>query len=121
LRAILLVGLAGLAVAGIAGVRPAAMGAFYQEIYPSDPAKRQALDECIALDPRFNRLDSNERAACYRRGAAAAPEAAAVRAMPAGNFVDLWRAAGQGRLPQNDVRAEQQNARYNDRSGGRAR
>jgi hypothetical protein len=118
MKIILLAGLAGLAVAAAVGVQPSTVLAFYDQLYPSDPVQRQALDDCVALDPRFNRLDASERAACYRQSrisAAAAPAAA-----PAGNYVDLWRAAGQGHLRQDDVRAAQQNARYVRPGDGRA-
>ena len=108
MRIVVLAGLAGLAVALAAGAGPAAVWGFYQEIYPSDPAKREALEDCIAVQPGFNRLDSAARLACYR-------SADLKRARPpviGGNFVDRWRAAGQGHLPQDDIRAEQQTARY---------
>jgi hypothetical protein len=100
-----LIGIASLA----AIVRPDAVAALYQQLYPSDPEMRQALNECFTLDPQFNRLDPAARQACYRH---MLPVAAAAPHSPArGNFVDLWRAAGQGHLPQNDIRAEQQNRR----------
>jgi hypothetical protein len=103
-----LVGIASL----VAIVRPDAVGALYQQLYPSNPEMRQALNECFTLDPQFNRLDPAARRACYRH---LLPAAAAGAAVPqwraAGNFVDLWRAAGQGHLPQNDIRAEEQSGR----------
>jgi hypothetical protein len=101
-------------VVGIASVvaimRPDAVGALYEQIYPSDPVQRRALNECFTQDPTFNRLDAAAREACYRHSAMAnqaASLAAAPRSAPVDNFVDRWRAAGQGRLPQNDIRAEQ--------------
>ena len=55
----------GLALVAIAStiviVRPDAVDAFYQELYPSDPEKRRALNECFTLDPRFDRLDAAGR------------------------------------------------------------
>ncbi|HEX3862033.1 MAG TPA: hypothetical protein VHY35_10120 [Stellaceae bacterium] len=99
----------------------------YRQLYPADPAERRALNECFTEDPQFNRLDPGARAACFRHnapmmGATAAPattasvaSGAAVepRPQPApSNFVDLWRAAGQGRMPQNDIRSQQDNYNF---------
>jgi len=97
--------------------RPAAVWAIYQEIYPSDPAQRRALDECFLEDSRFDRLDPAAREACYRHNSAAlepaagASDSAPGRRAPSENFVDRWRAAGQGHMSQNDIRAAQQNER----------
>lgn len=100
-----LVGIASL----VAIVRPDAVGALYQQLYPSDPEMRRALNECFTLDPQFNRLDPAARQACYRHMLpSAAKEAAAPHPPAASNFVDLWRASGRGHLPQNDIRAEEQ-------------
>ncbi len=96
----------------VAILRPDAVDALYRQLYPSDPEMRQALNECFTLDPQFNRLDPAARQACYHHilpaagGGIAGSDSAA-----SGNFVDLWRAAGQGHLPQNDIRAEQQSRR----------
>jgi len=89
-------------------IRPDAVGALYQQLYPSDPEMRQALNECFTLDPQFNRLDPAARQACYRHMLPSAADAAAPHRPAPSNFVDLWRAASQGHLPQNDIRAEQQ-------------
>ena len=93
-------------------VRPDMVNGFYEQLYPSTPEQRRALNECFTQDPNFDRLDPAAREACYRHVLpSAAAVAARARATAAGNFVDLWRAAGQGRLPQNDMRFEQQNRR----------
>jgi len=91
------------------------VGAIYQQLYPSDPAQRRALDQCFLEDHRFDRFDPIARDACYRHnspahqtGAAAGPERGLA---PPANFVDQWRAAGQGHLPKNDIRAEQRSGR----------
>jgi hypothetical protein len=103
-----LIGIASL----IAIVRPGSVMAVYQQLYPSDPQMRRALNQCFTLDPQFDRLDPAARQACYRHtlppfgNGGLAPH---LRARS--NFVDLWRAAGQGHLPQNDIRAEQQSRR----------
>ncbi len=106
-----LAGVVGIAsIAAI--VRPDAVSAVLQQLYPSDPQKRQALAECFTQDPRFDRLDLAARQACYRHLLPSAANAGGAPNDPArGNFVDLWRAAGQGHLPQNDIRAEQRAGR----------
>src|SRR5712692_2591118 len=83
MRLLWLAGLAGILVA-VAIARPDAVGAIYQQIYPRDPAH-------------------------YQSAAAAGPEP---RVTAAPNFVDQWRAAGQGHLQHNDIRAEQRGERY---------
>jgi hypothetical protein len=37
------------------------------QVYPTDSAKRQALDVCVRLDPSFNRLDRAARESCFQR------------------------------------------------------
>ena len=102
-----------IAGAALAVMNPGVVKAFYQDIYPSDPAKRQALELCFIQDHQFNRLDSEAREACYHRmlqsvggtftAADGTPE------QPAANLVDLQRAAGQRNLSRNDVRRLEQN------------
>jgi hypothetical protein len=103
------------------GANPVSWWQTYQELYPSDPAKRQALDTCFTEDPQFDRIKAAARAACYRamlpalapgESSASMQRASAVGAPAVPNFVDLWHGAGQGHLPQNDVRFEQQNETY---------
>ena len=113
MRLVLLAGIAGIMFVFAAGSRPAAVWETLQQIYPSDPMQRQALDQCFLEDHRFDRLDRAAREACYRRSEAAhaaADPSARIRANS--NFVDLWRSAGEGRLPRHDVRFEEQMARY---------
>jgi len=94
-------------------VNPEAILSTYRDLYPSDPEARRALNECFTLDAQLSRVDAAAREACYRHHAptlaAAAPSSPRP---PAPNFVDLWRAAGQGHMVQNDIRYEQQNERY---------
>jgi hypothetical protein len=113
MKSMWVVGLVGLSV-GVGMVRPAELWGVYRQLYPADPAEQRALNECFTQDPNFNRLNPAAREACYRHNvpALAAEHAQTLRHLPTGNFVDLWRAAGQGHLPQNDVRAEQQNERF---------
>ena len=108
-------GLIGAAI-GFAVVRPDTIIGFYDAVYPQNAAERQALDLCFQQDHEFNRLDGAERAHCYRsmlpwRQAEADPAGVEGRAVRSANFVDLWRAAGRGHMPTNDVRAQEQAAR----------
>ena len=124
MRVALFAGIAGIIVVSAAGMRPAAVWEIFQQIYPSDPMQRQALDQCFMEDHRFDRLDRAAREACYRRNAAARGAAApdqATRIRANSNFVDLWRAAGQGHMPRHDVRFEEQMVRYYHPEGGRTR
>jgi hypothetical protein len=95
---------------GFVAMNPGAVKAFYEDIYPSDPAKRQALEFCFMHDHKFNRLDSDQRDACYRtmliqRGELAGQPPAD---QPTVNSVDLQRAAGMGSVPRNDVRRSEE-------------
>jgi len=96
---------------GIAPDGSATLKHLYQQVYPSDNAKRQALDLCILQDSQFNRLNSDEREACYNHaqllGRVEMPIAQFVTRGTAPNFVDLQRAAGQGSAPRNDIRVMQ--------------
>src|SRR5215469_17880581 len=79
-----------------AAMNPGVVKAFYEDIYPSDPAKRQALELCFMQDHKFNRLDSGEREACYKRMLMLV---GAVSSSDQGNTInpiDLERAAAQG-------------------------
>jgi len=107
-RAVLV--LVGVAAGGFAVMHPEAVKAFYEDIYPTDPAKRQALDLCFMQDHKFNRLDAGERETCYRHTLLPVGELANVPApdRPDVNLVDLQRAAAQGSMPHNDIRRLEQ-------------
>ena len=95
---------------GFAALNPGAVKAFYEDIYPRDPAKRQALDLCFVENHKFNRLDAGERDACYRRMLMPLGEVTATGGeQPNVNLIDLQRAAGAGNLPKNDIRRLEQN------------
>ena len=101
---------------GVALTHPNAVTNFYAEIYPTDPLKREALERCIQDDHNFNRLAAGERAGCYARvlpveHAAGYETPDQQIAMRNANFVDLWRAAGRGHVPKNDIVLQQQEAR----------
>jgi len=91
---------------GFAAINPGVVRAFYEDIYPSDPAKREALELCFVRDHKFNRLDSDQRDACYRTMLVSRGEipAQSPGVPPAVNSVDLQHAAGMGSMPRNDVR-----------------
>jgi hypothetical protein len=97
---------------GMAAVFAKSIAGFCENIYPGDPAKRQALDLCFMQNHRFNRLDAAERDACYQRtlmrptAAAAMEMLTPVQIEP--NAVDMRRAAVAGPLPRNDVRRLEQ-------------
>jgi hypothetical protein len=96
------------AAGGFAVTNPGTVRAFFDGIYPSDSAKRQALDLCFREDHKFNRLDSDERETCYRHTLMSLGSMSAVE-QPNANLVDLQRAADQGSsLPRNDVRRVEQ-------------
>ena len=95
---------------GFAAMNPGVVKAFYEDLYPSDPAKRQALDLCFMQDHKFNRLDAGERDGCYRRMLMPLGEVSPSPTEPPNvNLVDLQRAAAQGTLPRNDIRRLEQN------------
>jgi hypothetical protein len=95
---------------GVALMYPGAVRALYLELYPSDPAKAEALELCFAENHAFNRLDPGEREGCYRRLLQAAGEVANAQMAAAAvvNAVDLRHAAGLGGMPRNDVRRQEE-------------
>jgi hypothetical protein len=82
-RRLLVATIIGIA-AGVAAMQSKTVSGFFASIYPTDPAKREALDLCIFADPNFNRLDRAAREACYRH----ALGQSAPRASSAPNQVD---------------------------------
>jgi hypothetical protein len=93
------------AAGGFTAMHPEVVKGFYEDLYPNDPAKRQALDLCFMQDHKFNRLDSDEREACYRHMLLAVGEVSSqAPARLEANPIDLQRAAGQGSMPRNDIR-----------------
>ena len=109
MRMLVLAGVAAIA-AGVEAAHPGAWQGLFEQLYPKDPERRQALDLCFRTDHRFNRLDAAEREGCYRR--MLKPVMPPSPAVASANFVDLWRAAGRGRTPTHDIRFEQQNEQY---------
>jgi hypothetical protein len=109
-RGVMLLAVVG--AGGFVAMNPGVVKGFYEDLYPSDPAKRQALELCFMQDHKFNRLDADQRDACYHRllsslGEVPAAGAAALR--PTANLVDLQRSAGAGSVPRNDIRRLEQN------------
>ncbi|HTZ37707.1 MAG TPA: hypothetical protein VMB84_16875 [Stellaceae bacterium] len=95
---------------GFAAAHPGAVRSLYEDIYPSDPGKRQALELCFMQDHTFNRLDAVARDNCYRHMMLAVGEASngGAAARPEANPIDLTRAAGEGSMPRNDIRRLEQ-------------
>lgn len=93
-------------VGGVAAMHFQDISTLYRDIYPTDPAKREALDLCFTQDHQFNRLDADARASCYSRALMPAAMVAgfAPAAGPVANPIDLQRAAAAGHMPRNDVR-----------------
>jgi hypothetical protein len=101
---------------GLAGV--ALLAAFYgplavdaiREGYPGDALHAAALNECAMVNPAFNRLDQEQRAACYARH-----QVGASGVLP--NQVDLAVSSARGRQVKTDVIQQQQLSRYLDARG----
>jgi hypothetical protein len=85
-----------------AATNPGVVKGFYDDLYPSDPAKREALDMCFMENHQFNRLDADARDACYKRMLQPLGEVTATE-QPSVNIIDLQRAAAQGSMPRNDI------------------
>jgi hypothetical protein len=86
--------------------------AYYEDLYPSDPARRHALELCFMQDHKFNRLFADAREACYHRMLSSLgeiPAAGAAAEQPTANLVDLQHSAGAGNAPRNDIRRLEQN------------
>jgi hypothetical protein len=104
--------LAVIGAGGFAVTNPGMVKGFYEDLYPSDPAKRRALELCFMQDHKFNRLFADEREACYHRMLSSLgeiPTAGAAAEQPTANLVDLQRSAGAGSAPRNDIRRLEQN------------
>src|SRR5258708_12394666 len=98
-------GIVGIAL-GAAGAYPGAVRDFYEQLYPSDAAKRQALELCFLTDHKFNRLDPDQRDACYRERHAFSTQVALNPALPppappppTATFTHLCRASRHTNLP----------------------
>lgn len=83
------------------GVAAWHVGASYDLFSSNDPTTRVALQECITQNHRSDAFGQAARAQCF--------EANLSRPTPPqqANFVDLWRAQGQGPMRGNDVRRQQ--------------
>jgi hypothetical protein len=98
------------AITGFVAMNPGKVRAFYEELYPSDPAKREALELCFAQNHQFNRLDSNQRATCYRESLYRLGESIVAQStaqVQTANPLDLRRAAAMGAVPRNDIRRQE--------------
>ena len=77
----------------------------YNAAYPSDPVKQAALQDCIARHPNFNRLDADDRHACYTGTWGRRPVALPASPSP-------YYAYSPSHLAGNDVRRQEANASY---------
>ena len=77
----------------------------YTAAYPSDPAKEAAMQECISHNKNFNRLDPDDRQACYRQYIHPLPVAMAPSASPSYPY-------SPSQLPGNDIRRQEANGSY---------
>lgn len=93
----------GGAVAG-AALQPTIATNFLADIYPVDPAKRQALALCILENPEFNRLSSTSRDSCYQRELTPTLTATRVSTSVAPNPVALEQAPAWQGAPPSDIR-----------------
>jgi hypothetical protein len=104
-----------LAVVGagaFAAMNPNVVKGFYEDLYPGDPARRQTLELCFMQDHKFNRLDADQREACYQRMLSSLgeiPTVGTAAERPTANLVDLQRSAGAGSVPRNDILRLEQN------------
>ena len=112
---------AGLIASGLLIVAAAFTGLgsrIYADAHPEDPSKRWALEACFGVDDNLARYFAADRAACYAREQAGGDQrrqaslALAPAIAPTANFVDLWHAAGHGRLSKDDIRSQQENTRF---------
>jgi hypothetical protein len=103
-----MLGFAVIAAGVFAAMNPGVVKAFYEDIYPNDPAKREALDMCFMENHTFNRLDTDQRDSCYKRMLRPLGEITAAAQLSV-NPVDLQRAAAQPNMPHNDIIRLQEN------------
>lgn len=86
------------------GIAAWQIGANYDLLFPCDPAKREALHQCMIENLSFNQLDRAAQDGCFKTRLARATPPPPSRA----NFVDLRRADAHGPLSSNDVRRHMQ-------------
>lgn len=82
------------------GIAAWQVGANFDALFPSEPAKRAALHDCLSANHRFNPLDKASRDGCYE----ARLRPSTPQPMQQANFVDLWKAQRQGSISSNDMR-----------------
>ena len=87
------------------GIAAWQVGANFDALFPNEPAKRAALHDCLTTNHRFNPLDKAARDGCYEaRLRPSTPQPMQQGSMQQANFVDLWKAQGQGPISGNDMR-----------------
>jgi hypothetical protein len=81
----------------------------YNAAYPANPAKEAAIQHCLATNPDFNRMDGDDRKACYRENLGSTPDALPVAAVPTPS---PYYAYSPSHLAANDIRRQQANDSY---------
>jgi len=81
----------------------------YNAAYPADPAKEAAIEHCVATDRYFNRMDADDRTACYRESGVSTPDIRAVAAAPTPSPSYAY---SPSHLAGNDIRRQQANDEY---------
>jgi hypothetical protein len=81
----------------------------YFAAYPANPAKEAAIQQCLAANPDFNRMDADDRQQCYRESLASAPVAITVAVAPTPS---PYYAYNPSHLAANDIRRQQANDAY---------
>jgi hypothetical protein len=111
MKPLLVATIIGIAAGGLA-MQSKTVSSFIGDIYPADPARREALNLCLLADSHFNRLDPDARATCYHHAFVEPPPQDILATLgSAANQVDLRRAASLTSAPRNDVRLVQQSDR----------
>jgi len=91
----------------LAAINAEKLIAQYQEAFPADPQRREALDLC-ATDPRFNRLDPADRQGCRSVPFAEAPTSWVGLAPVMTPRYDF----NPSHLPRDDIRRQQANEAF---------
>jgi hypothetical protein len=84
----------------------------YTAAYPSDPAKEAAMQQCIEHNKNFNRLDADDRQACYRKYLPATATSVAPAPITAGPSPVPYYPYSPSHLPGNDIRRQEANNGY---------
>jgi hypothetical protein len=84
----------------------------YTAAYPSDPAKAAAMQQCIEHNKNFNRLDADDRQACYRKYLPPTAISVVTSPVAAGPAAAPYYPYSPSHLPGNDIRRQEANDSY---------